>query len=450
MKLTAQDLEGRARWLVSMRWLACLGVFAVVWIAASPLRVLPDPRPLYAVTCAIVFYNLVLEILGRVARGRVWLRQRARSIILLQIILDLLVLTLLLYFADIVRNPFILYFAFHIILASILLPGWIPYSLAFLASAMIGAVLTLQFFAVIPRYPLNLPLDVGLSAAVFDADNPLYLVGVMIAIASTLGITVFLTTSVSRYVEGIQAQIRQHAKMLGIGQLVAGFAHQISNPLDGLQNGLRQIEQGVRGNKHLEETAHLMVAALGRIENVARRLQEFARPQGLEVQACDVNKAVDATLQLFGKGLGERGVTVEQDPGPVPLAWGDPYSIEEIVFNLCTNALDAMPKGGRLLIKTHTMQRPDVSPDGCVAIEVRDTGVGIPGDKLEKIFEPFYTTKAQSGGTGLGLGLCRMLLSEMGGIMEVESLLSKGSTFRILLAVAPGGGEDPTKEERTE
>jgi two-component system, LuxR family, sensor kinase FixL len=263
--------------------------------------------------------------------------------------------------------------------------------------------------------------------------------GVFVAVASTLGISVFLITSVSRYVEMVRAQIRQHQKMLGIGQLVAGFAHQISNPLDGLQNGLRQIGQGVRGNPAFEETVPKMMAALERIEKVARRLQEFARPQGLELQECDVPRAVEATLQLFGKTLAERNVTIETNLAPVPPAWGDPYSVEEIIFNLCTNALDAMPRGGKLVLRTFAVERPDVSADGCIVVEIEDSGQGIPADLIEKVFEPFFTTKSQSGGTGLGLSLCRMLLSEMGGQVEVESAQNRGSTFRVLLAKAQKG-----------
>jgi signal transduction histidine kinase len=96
-----------------------------------------------------------------------------------------------------------------------------------------------------------------------------------------------------------------------------------------------------------------------------------------------------------------------------------------------------MPDGGRLLIRTYVPRRGDVSAEDQVAVEVQDSGIGVPPDRLEKIFEPFYTTKAQSGGTGLGLGLCRMLLSEMSGRIEVDSVPSKGSTFRMLLGACP-------------
>jgi signal transduction histidine kinase len=436
MRLAAQDLEEQGRWLVAVRWLASAGVVLTVWVASSVLGILRDPRPLYAIALCIIAYNLLFQAAYRRPRARRGHRARGAGRILLQFGLDLLALTLLLYFSDIAHNPFILYFVFHVVMASILLPGWAPYLLAFLAVVLVGAVLFLQSWGVIPPHPLDLP---GLHAGIADERGPegyVYPLGVLIALGSTLGIAAYLTTSVSRYVERVQGQIRQHEKMLGIGQLVAGFAHQIANPLDGLQNGLRRIESGAGANERLKETVRLMMAALGRIENVAKRLQEFARPQGLELQACDVNRAVDATLQLYANTLAGRGITVQLDCSAVPKAWGDPYSIEEILFNLCTNALDAMPQGGTLLVRTHAQERPDIGPDGCVAIEVHDSGVGIPADRLEKIFEPFYTTKAQTGGTGLGLGLCRMLLSEMGGRLEVESQLARGSTFRVLLAAA--------------
>jgi signal transduction histidine kinase len=438
MKLTAHDLEERARWLLPMRWIACLCVLLVIWMLSMISSLLPDPRPLYATAAAMLFYNLIFEAIYRSRKRMPDARRSARLLIVLQISLDLISLTFLLYFAGLPFNPFVLYYVFHIIIASILLPGWTPYFLAILASGLIGSILLLQACRWIPSHPLALPWLVTPSQPGADDTYSLYLIGVCVAVTSTLGITVFLTTAVSSYMEKVRVQMRQQRKMLGIGQLVAGFAHQISNPLDGLQNGLRQISQGVQGNAAFEATVPKMMSALERIEKVARRLQEFARPEGLELQECDVQRAVEGTLQLFGKTLAERNVTVEMDLGRVPPTWGDPYSVEEIIFNLCSNALDAMPQGGKLLLRTFTVERPDINAQGCVAVEVKDSGQGIPPDLMEKIFEPFFTTKSQSGGTGLGLSLCRMLLSEMGGQLEVESTPDKGSTFRILLAKAGG------------
>jgi signal transduction histidine kinase len=436
MKLAAQDLEERARWLLPMRWMACLSVLFVIWFISTTAGLLRDTGRLYAVALGMAVYNSLLEAIYRLRKRRHGARRSAEFFIVLQISLDLISLTLLLYFGGLPFNPFIVYYVFHIIIASILLPGRLPYLLALLATVLLGSVLLLQAFDRIPYYPLALPWQAMQEGAAGDAGYSLYSLGVIVAVGSTLGITVFLATSVSRYMGKVRDQIRQHQKMLGIGQLVAGVAHQVSNPLDGLQNGLRQIGSAVRGDPLAEELIPKMLDSLERIEKVARRLQEFARPHGIELQKCSITKAIEATLQLFGKTLVERKIALSVDLQPLPAAWADPYSIEEIIFNLCTNALDAMPQGGNLRLRSFALRRPDAGPDEWLVIEVSDSGRGIPSDQQERIFEPFFTTKSQSGGTGLGLSLCRMLLSEMGGRIEVESAPHRGSTFRVFLAQA--------------
>jgi signal transduction histidine kinase len=120
----------------------------------------------------------------------------------------------------------------------------------------------------------------------------------------------------------------------------------------------------------------------------------------------------------------------------VPLVDGDSFTLQEVLFNLCMNDFAAMPEGGTLTLRTRTLGRRDEDAMEAVAIEVADTGVGIPRVHLEKVFEPFFTTRAESGGTGLGLGLCRMLVSEMGGRIEVQSVVGRGTVFRIILDLA--------------
>jgi len=223
--------------------------------------------------------------------------------------------------------------------------------------------------------------------------------------------------------------------MLGIGQLVAGIAHQIANPLDGVQNCLARIGERVKDDAHLTEYVQLMTEALQRIERTAKRVQAFARPRGITLQRTDVNQAVEGTLQVLGTGHGPK-IRIDTELDDVAPVQGDPYTLQEVLFNLCTNALAAMPDGGTLILRTRTLGRQDEDQAGAVAIDVIDTGRGIPRLQLERIFEPFYTTRADSGGTGLGLGLCRMLISEMGGRIDVRSALGQGTTFTVVLNLA--------------
>ena len=423
-----------ARWLVSLRWLACAAVVAVTWLTSSMLHVVDHPRPLYLIAAAMIAYNLLFyEAQRRMSAGE----GNVERNIFLQVLLDLVSLTLLLYFSDLPRNPFLFYFVFHMIIAGMYLRGRAPYFFAGLSTAMVGGVMLLLYLQWIPEHPLHFPARPPRPPAGLD------MLGVFVAFSSALWVAIYFTTSIRRYVDRAHAEIRQKEKMLGIGQLVAGIAHQIANPLDGVQNCLRRIGERVKDNAHLTEYVQMMGEALDRIERTAKRVQAFARPRGVTLQSTDVNQAVEATLEVLGAGHGH-GIRIQKELGRVAAVQGDPYTLQEVLFNLCTNALNAMPHGGTLTLRTYGLGSKDEDQMGSVAIDVSDTGVGISRLNLERIFEPFFTTRAESGGTGLGLGLCRMLISEMGGRIEVRSALGQGATFTVVLnrAEAKGGPEE--------
>jgi signal transduction histidine kinase len=421
-----------ARWLISLRWPACAAVFVITFATSSILHVVEYPLPLYLVGCAMIGYNLFFK-LGQSEPGA---DSNIERNIFQQVVFDLAALTLLLYFADLPRNPFLFFYVFHMIIASMYLRGRAPYSLAAMAIGMVGLVMLLEYFKLIPAFPLKFPSETEGP----PTPDWLYLLGVFAAFALALWISVYFTTSIRRYVDRAHAEIRQKEKMLGIGQLVAGIAHQIANPLDGVQNCLKRIGEKVKNDPQLTEYVQLMTEALERIERTAKRVQAFARPRGVTLQSTDANQAVEGTLEVLGTSH-EKNIEIRTELGEVAPVQGDPYTLQEVLFNLCTNALHAMPHGGVLTLRTYALGRKDEDQMGSVAIDVSDTGVGIPRVNLEKIFEPFFTTRASSGGTGLGLGLCRMLISEMGGRIEVRSVLGQGTTFTVILNRAERAGE---------
>ena len=325
-----------ARWLVSLRFGACAGVFLVT-TAAWLLGVLPQPLPLYAVGGMVLAYNLFF----RLSRRDAWAitPQSVERNILLQILLDLAALALLLYFAGLPQNPFLSFFVFHMIIAGMYLRGNLPYLIAAAATFMVGS----DHAAGVPG--MDPPLR---SAILSGAFRPwLYLLTVFAALASTLWIAVYFTTAIRRYVDRAHAELRQKEKLLGIGQLVAGIAHEIANPLDGVQNCLQRIGETVRDDPRLTEYVQMMVAALDRIERTAKRVQAFALPHGVTLQATDLNAVVEATLSLLGPTRRNR-VQVQTELKDVPPVQGDPYTLQEVLFNLCINALAAMPRGGTL------------------------------------------------------------------------------------------------------
>lgn len=425
MRLSPSVLSNPVEWLIRQRWFACVGVVIIIWVSSSVFEIVADPAPLYVIAMTMVFYNSLLDMSER-RRGRS--RMSFSRNIVLQMVLDQIALTLLLYFSSLPYNPFIFYFVFHMTIAALLLHGRTPYCLAALASLLVGGILVLEYLDRIPVYRLRFAGE----AVTMDR---LYFAGFFLAFSSTLWVTVYFTSAVHRYMHRAQVIVRQKEKMLGIGQLVASIAHQISNPLDGIQNCLGTIGKSVKDDEHLSQYVSLMTEALERIERTAKRVQSFARPRGLTLQATDINKAVTATVELIGQS-NVFGVSIVTEFGQVPLVMGDTYTLQEVIFNLYTNALAAMPNGGTLTIRTFRIQAGASGHLQNAAIEVIDTGTGIREEIVEKIFEPFFTTRSDAGGTGLGLGLCRMLILEMGGRIEVESEVGKGTTFRIILKLA--------------
>ncbi len=422
-----------ARWLVSLRWIACAAVFFVIWLTSAVLHLVPQPLPLLIVAVAMIGYNLVFCRNQAGAAGEV----NAEKNIFVQAVLDLAALTLLVYFSDLPRNPFLFFFLFHMIIASMYLRGWAPLVLAAAVTSVVGGIMLLEYFHWISRFAMHFPSDPPEPPPL----DCMALAGLFCAFSGALWITVYFTTSIRRYVDRAHAAIRQKEKMLGIGQLVAGIAHQIANPLDGVQNCLRRIGERVKNDAYLTEYVQMMTEALERIERTATRVQAFARPRGITLQSTDVRAAVEATLEMLGTTR-VGNVRIERELLDVPPVQGDPYTLQEVLFNLCTNALAAMPQGGTLTLRCYTMGGRDEDQMDSVAVDVSDTGVGIPRIDLEKIFEPFYTTRADRGGTGLGLGLCRMLIAEMGGRIEVRSVLDQGSTFTVVLH--PSGRQGKT------
>jgi len=435
-------LSNRVRWLINLRWVFCFGVTGVVWLTSSVLGVVTRPGPLYVLTGIILFYNTLFVLYERYRTcGRLTLNKH----ILVQMLLDQISLSLLLYFSGVPYNPFFFYYVFHIAIAASLLIGWAPYMLALLASCLSGVVMMLGYLEYAPKSAYS--LDPGSYHATVLGNGPhwVYLAGFFVALTSTLWITVYFTSSVHNYLTRVQGVIRQKEKMLGISQLVAGIAHQISNPLDGIANCLRTIGRGVKDDARLTQYVQLMTEALERIERTTKSVQAFASPHGLTQQDTDVNEAIEAIVQLLSDSISQN-IELATELGKVPQIRGDQHILQEVMFNLCTNALAAMPDGGKLSLRSFVLEADTFSQFKRVAIEVADTGCGIPDSHIDKIFEPFFTTRKDAGGTGLGLALCRMLVSEMDGQIEVSSVPRQGTVFRLVLSAA--GHDFRDKEEQ--
>jgi PAS domain S-box-containing protein len=226
----------------------------------------------------------------------------------------------------------------------------------------------------------------------------------------------------------LESQLIQSEKMAAIGQLAAGIAHELRNPLAIVMNALYDLDHLLDGDAtdpEVREDLRIAEEEIGRAQAIIKNLLEFSRESGADLDPLDVNELLTRTLQLMQKYLQDNGVRVTTDLGPIPPCLANANAMRQIALNLITNAVQAMPEGGDLTLRT-SAAGPNV-----IRIEVRDTGIGIPAEHLQDIFNPFYTTKAPGQGTGLGLSVVHSILRRYRGDIRVASEVGAGTTFTI-------------------
>ena len=226
-------------------------------------------------------------------------------------------------------------------------------------------------------------------------------------------------------------EMLQAEHLATMGELAAGVAHEIRNPLAGIAGAIEIISKGFPKEHPDREILEDLRQEVRRIEKVLNDLLAYARPKAPQFGVADLKETIARTLQLARQQIGNKNVEFSIQVSPqLPNFRMDPEQLQQVLLNLVLNGIQAIPQEGRVSIQARVLGGPGTPnrPD-YVEITVTDTGVGIPREQMEKIFRPFYTTKR--GGTGLGLSLCRRIISQHGGTLTAESEVGKGSRFNI-------------------
>jgi PAS domain S-box-containing protein len=277
-----------------------------------------------------------------------------------------------------------------------------------------------------------------------------------------------------------EAQVRlvQTEKLASLGQMVAGVAHEINNPLAFVTNNLAVLQRDLaelskllslyrqadeliasgdpelgRRIRELAEPLDLAYTVeslptlllrtrdgMKRIHQIVKNLRDFARLDEGDLKDADINEGIRSTVEILRGHAAKRNVAITLDLAPLPAVLCYPGKINQVVLNLLSNAIDACPCGGEVTVRT----RPAATGDG-VELHVIDTGHGIPSEIQDKIFDPFFTTKPVGQGTGLGLSISYGIVQEHGGRITVESSTGRGAHFTVALPLHPpratGSGE---------
>lgn len=247
----------------------------------------------------------------------------------------------------------------------------------------------------------------------------------------------------------LETQLRQSQKMEAIGQLAGGVAHDFNNLLQAIQGYTEMAVSDLPETTPVSTYLNEVLKASKRAATLVRQLLTFSRRQIFQPRPVDLNVVIAETMKMLRRLIGEH-IELDLSPGPdLERVEADPGQIEQILMNLCVNARDAMPDGGRIAISTKNAyldrafceQHPFSLEGHYVLMEVADTGVGMEPDVLEHIFEPFFTTKGVGEGTGLGLATVYGIVKQHDGIVLVNSVPGAGSVFRIYL---------PTSDQETD
>jgi two-component system NtrC family sensor kinase len=241
-----------------------------------------------------------------------------------------------------------------------------------------------------------------------------------------------------------QRQLGQSEKLAAVGQVAATMAHQIGTPLNSISGYIQLILQ--EGNLRPADRDRLQIieSQLDRLADSVKNLLSFTRQPIAQMRSVDVNSIIMELIHLGEPWFNSRGVELSSALSPhLPPVLGDPTYLQTLFLNLIANALDAMPHGGRLTIKTQEDQPSASSDNGrWLKIAIIDTGIGITEESKKRIFDPFFTTKKVGEGTGLGLTICDKIVREHSGRLEVESAVGKGSSFFVFIPVPQGKGID--------
>jgi two-component system NtrC family sensor kinase len=244
-----------------------------------------------------------------------------------------------------------------------------------------------------------------------------------------------------------QAETMRGEKLASVGLLASGVAHELNNPLTGILTFSHLLRQKMPDKSADAEDMDLVIRETKRCAAIIKRLLDFAREKQPEKKFTDLNQVIDDTVRIVEKPAHLRDIEIAVDlDRTLPPIWIDADQIKQVIMNMLVNAQHAVEEKGNITVSTRRVQdprAPATEPKPMVAISIVDTGCGIPEANLRRIFDPFFTSKDVGKGSGLGLSVSHGIVEAHGGLIEVESKVGEGSTFRVFLPLTapPAGAE---------
>jgi len=443
--LQSTSLVKRAYWLVRLRW-AAIGVLMMSTLVASRVfYVLLPAHKLYIMSGVLVIYNFLLyDLLNYFTWGGKSPSHKTISrIITFQISADLLILTAILHYSGGIENPCFFYFVFHMIIVSILLTRGQSYLQATLAFLLFGSMVWLEFRGIIPHYKL-----LGFISHDLYRDELFVFVTLGIFL-TTLYLVVYMTTSISfqlreRQEDYEQANMQLKEKDRIKNEYVLRLTHDVKSHLAAIQSCLDIVSNGMTGQLN-EKQSDLIERACRRTSKCVAfttallKLTKMKMSGRLDKSMVPLKNIFFNTIAAVEDKAAAKSINLGYEMSPaIDEIYGEAVLIEEAIINLLLNAIKYTPENG-----TVKLTASDNNKD--IIIQVRDTGIGVPEDEIDKIFDEFYRAsnarKIERDSTGLGLSIVKQVIERHGGRVWAQNNPDGGSTFSFTLpktAINPG------------
>lgn len=427
----------RLYWLIRLRWIAVVSVIFAVSFSEQVLKLSLPRFPLYAIAFLLASYNsiffLILNYLKK--RDLANLSQRIYQFANLQISFDFTFLAILIHFSGGIENPFIFYFIFHMIIASILLYRKDSFLQATFAVFLFGFIVILEYLRVLPHYCLR-------GFIISDQFRNLkYIGGTFFVFMSTLYIAVYMATSITKRLRGHEKQLRQANELLKEkeqikSEYVLRVSHDIKEHLSAIQGCLEPVTTEITGplNDAQKDLLRRAEQRMGKLIFFVRALLEITRiklSKHIEMEYFSLAKTVENAINFVQAKAKDKGIRISCTIEPtIDKIKGAQIYIEETIANILANSVKYTPQKGA--IEVSVKDKFDL-----VLIRIEDTGIGIPKDEIKNIFSEFFRAsnvkEVEKTGTGLGLAIAKQVVERHKGKIWAESEEGKGSAFNIIL-----------------
>jgi len=474
--MVEEELFGRLGWFIQIRWAFLTGLLLTILLARYEFKIDLPYSKIAAVGAFILAYNFLLFLHHRSLRLKGTPDPRTTRIEAnFQIGADYVSLSAVIHYAGGVENPFVFLYLLHVIIGSILLSRRQVWAHGLLAYMLFLAVVFSEYAGVIRHYSVKGIFQVP------EHQNLWFVLAVSSALLITLVTTIVMSSSIvkslrarefdlmetramlqkkSEEFEEANKELRekqmllvQKEKLASLGQLSAGMAHEINNPIQFIQGNVHILNEAMDTilpilDRRAETNPNLTIARLRypffrehirtllndmyggalRIADIVKDLKQFARAdEGRLDENVDVNEVVRSSLRLVHNKIKHYQVMTDLDRNR-PRIVGNASKIEQVLVVSLINATEALTDRSSGIIKVCTSRE---GADGGICISISDNGAGMTDEVRQRLFDPFFTTKQRSGGTGLGLSIAYGIMKDHNGRIDVDSKVGEGTTFRF-------------------